>query len=110
MARIDAANGESPTDLGTILHAAHMLKTRQCADGLWPAALDARTGDGIETGVTAAPIALFQRLDTLLYSTEFTQATELAMQAVHRATAEAVDTGSAYRHRAGSAQTHPGET
>lgn len=59
------------TALGPAMHVAHILVTRQEADGLWPARLNLRTGDAVGEERSAAPIRLMRWLNQLLFSTEF---------------------------------------
>ncbi len=59
------------TALGPAMHVAHILVTRQGADGLWPARLNLRTGYAVGEKRSAAPIRLMRWLNQLLFSTEF---------------------------------------
>ncbi len=59
------------TALGPAMHVAHMLVSRQSADGRWPAALYARTGGARGDGRSDAPIHLYRKLRELLQTTEF---------------------------------------
>ena len=74
----DTATEADTTPLGAVLHVAHLLKTMQGADGRWPAAFNARTGEAVGAGRTFAPVPLFRRLNTMLLSTEFERACDFA--------------------------------
>jgi hypothetical protein len=79
----DTTTEADSTALGPAMHVAHMLVGRQGADGMWPAALNARTGEFIGTERSAAPLSLYKRLADLLQSTEFDYVIAHAEQALH---------------------------
>jgi hypothetical protein len=66
--------------LGPAMHVAHMLVMRQGADGLWPAALNARTGLPTTCERSAAPIELYIRLNAMLDTTEFDHVLKFAAE------------------------------
>ena len=77
-AHIDTVTEYDTVALGQALHVAHILVTMQGADGRWPAAFDAQTGEEIGEERTFAPIPLFCRMNAMLNSTEFDSACMLA--------------------------------
>ncbi len=67
----DTITDADSTALGPAMHVAHMLVSRQGADGQWPAAMNARTGDTLSGERTDAPLRLYERLANILGTTEF---------------------------------------
>jgi len=67
----DTITDADSTALGPAMHVAHMLVSRQGADGQWPAMLNARTGDALSDERSEAPLQLYKRLADLLGTTEF---------------------------------------
>jgi hypothetical protein len=65
----EVTGDEAP--FGPTLHWAHRLRIEQDADGAWPAVVNARTGDPIDTGRTRRPARFLRRLGDLLGSVEF---------------------------------------
>jgi len=74
----DTITDADSTALGPAMHVAHMLVSRQGADGLWPARLNARTGEFLGEGRTEAPLRLYNRLADLLQTSEFDHVLEFA--------------------------------
>jgi len=69
-----ALDGLTPGDrspLGPLLHVAHILKSEQGPDGLWPARINARTGEAIGRERTSSPVELLRGLDHCMNGTEF---------------------------------------
>jgi hypothetical protein len=72
------------TPRGVVLHVAHMLVSRQGADGAWPAEFNLLTGKAISEDRSTAPVPLFRRLNEELNSTEFNFACARAEAGVGR--------------------------
>lgn len=70
---IDTATKADTTPLCAVLHVAHKFMTLQGADGRWPALLNLRTGEILNSGLTASPAGVLSRLDALLNASEFDQ-------------------------------------
>ena len=74
----DTITDANSTALGPAMHVAHMLVSRQGADGRWPASLNARTGEFLGTERSDAPLSLYERLAEVLQTTEFDHVLEFA--------------------------------
>lgn len=71
---LDEAEASGERDrLGPVLHWAHILKAEQDDEGDWPARVNARTGAAVGPARTRAPVALMERLEGILRSTEFAE-------------------------------------
>lgn len=70
------------TLLGTVLHWAHILKSEQGPDGVWPAIVNARNGQPRSEERTCAPVTLLERLGSLVDTTEFDAAVAFARAAM----------------------------
>lgn len=68
---LDSTSEADYTPLQKVLHVAHILVTMQGQDGLWPAEFDLTTAAPLSDQRSDAPLALFQRLNTMLASSEF---------------------------------------
>ncbi|HLI49582.1 MAG TPA: hypothetical protein VKV18_12965 [Chthonomonas sp.] len=70
-ALLDLTSEADYTPLQKVLHVSHILVTMQGDDGLWPAEFDLITAAPLSDKRSDAPLALFQRLNTMLASCEF---------------------------------------
>ena len=82
----DTITDADSTALGPAMHVAHMLVSRQGTDGMWPASLNACTGEVLNDERTAAPIRLYRRLTDLLRTTEFDHVVAFAEKQAHSLT------------------------
>ena len=80
MEHLSLASTEDTMPVCQTLHCAHMLKTLQGPDGLWPSVLNARTGDPCGNHRTQSPVRFLRRLRRLLRSSEFDVAIERAVE------------------------------
>ena len=87
-AHLDTVTEADVTARSEMTHVAHILVTLQDRDGLWPDRLNLRTGKGLTAGRSAAPVALFRRLNAMLDSTEFDPACRWAEAGIAAAAAE----------------------
>lgn len=68
---LDFTTDEDYTPLQKVLHVAHILVTMQGTDGLWPAEFDLQTATSLTPQRSDAPLPLFERLNSMLGSSEF---------------------------------------
>ena len=77
---------DNDNGIGAVMHWAHILKSEQTPEGLWPRFVNARTGDMSGRQMTNSPARIMESLAVLLDTTEFDDAIRRSMEAKSRST------------------------
>lgn len=73
-------------EIGAVMHWAHILKSEQTPEGVWPRFVNARTGTMTGRQFTHSPAGILVSLAALLDTTEFDVAIRKSLEAKSRST------------------------